>query len=52
MVPIEIDEVIPVRTTVPVTLSFPIELEVAGTPLADLATALRDGLGELAAAFG
>ncbi len=52
VVPFEIDEVVPIRTAVPVRLTVPVSFDVAGTPLAELAIALRQGLAELAAAFG
>lgn len=52
IVPITVDETIRVDTDIPIKLDIPISLEVEGTPLADLAVALRDALADLQGAFG
>ena len=51
LVDIPIDETVPIATDIPVRLTVPIDVAVEGSPLADLAGALRDALAALANAL-
>ena len=51
VVDIPIDETVPIATDIPVQLNVPIDVEVEGSPLADLAGTLKDALAGLANAL-